>query len=166
MQEDTLEALKEITEVFKFELWLRFYFIQDNEGVMSINLSKEVLGQMENSYGHLAKLASNISSRELNPDVCQKVIVEHLMDHFDGKKYEIGYIPKILDTAAFKAEIQLFNTWAHLHEDQLDKNILNFNKWQELYDQWKQSENARKMTISFNMQQAQQNQQVQSKKTN
>ncbi|MFP4108594.1 MAG: hypothetical protein ACLFP9_03125 [Desulfonatronovibrio sp.] len=166
MQEETLEALKEISEVFKFELWLRFYFIEEEGERLQINLDEKVLEKMKQEYGHLAKLAADLNNTELNPVVCQKAIVEHLMDEFDGNKYEIGYIPKILDSAAFKAEIQLFNTWAHLHEEQLDKNILGFEKWKELYNEWKQSESARKIGLSLNMQEAQQNQQMGSKKTN
>lgn len=167
MRDKTQEALEDISEVFKFELWLRFYFIEEDNGSLRIDLDDQVIEKMGSVYGHLAKLASSLNRVVLNPVVCQEKIVEHLMDQFDGKKYEIGYIPKILDSAAFKTENQLFNTWTQLHEDQLDKTILSFDKWKELYDQWKQSESARKMELSLNMQEAQQKgQQVQSKKTN
>ncbi|MFN2267245.1 MAG: hypothetical protein ABR533_03145, partial [Desulfonatronovibrio sp.] len=71
-----------------------------------------------------------------------------------------------LDHAAFKAELELFNTWAHLHEVQLEKTILSFDKWKELYEEWKRSENAQKMEMSFSMQNAQQKTGPSSSKTN
>lgn len=166
MKDQTLEALQDIAEVFKFELWLRFYFIQEQDQSLRIDLEPEVLEKMKEDYGHLGRLAEQLNNREIDPSVCQKAIVEHILDEYDGKKYEIGYIPKILDMAVFKAEIELFNTWAHLHENQLDQKVLGFQKWMELYDEWKQSENARKMEMSFTMQDAQQMTHPGSEKTN
>ncbi|RQD63085.1 MAG: hypothetical protein D5R98_05170 [Desulfonatronovibrio sp. MSAO_Bac4] len=166
MQDKTLEALKEISEVFKFELWLRFYFIEQQDDKLRINLDPQVLEKMGNEYDHLAELASALNNIDLNPVVCQQAIVKHITTQFDGKKYEMGYVPKILDHAAFKAELELFNTWAHLHEEQLEKTILSFDKWKELYDEWKRSENAQKMEMSLSMQNAQQSTGASSSKTN
>ncbi len=166
MQDNKLESLKEISEVFMFELWLRFYFIEESHGNLRISLDDQVIEKMEGEYGHLAKLASALNNTELNPDVCQKVIVEHLMDQFDGKKYEIGHIPKILDSAVFKTEIQLFNAWTHIFEAQLDKTILSFGKWKELYGEWKQTEGAKNIGLSLNMQLIEKEGQAQSTKTN
>ncbi|WP_051617110.1 hypothetical protein [Desulfonatronovibrio hydrogenovorans] len=156
MQEKTLEALKDIAEVFKFDLWLRFYFVEEKDDKLQINLDDQVISKFEQEYGHLSRLAAEINKTELNPLTCQKAIVEHILDEFDGKKYEIGFIPKLLDMAVFKAEIQLFNTWAHLHEDQLEKNVLDFEKWKELYDEWKKTENAQKIALSFSTSEMQQ----------
>lgn len=166
MQQEPLESLEEISEVFKFEHWLRFYFIEENNGVLRINLDDRVMEKMKQEYGHLAALASTLNRIELDPVVSRQVIVEHLLDHFDGKKYEIGHIPKILDTAIFKTEIELFNAWTHLYEDQLEKTTLSFAKWKDLYDEWKQTESAKKIGLSLNMQVVQKEGQAQSKKTN
>jgi hypothetical protein len=166
MQQEPLESLEEISEVFKFEHWLRFYFIEENKGVLRINLDDRVMEKMEQEYGHLAALASTLNRIELDPVVSRQVIVEYLLDHFDGKKYEIGYIPKLLDSNSFKAEIELFNAWTHLYEDQLDKTTLSFAKWKDLYGEWKKSESAKKIGLSLSMHGGQQNGQVQSKKTN
>jgi len=166
MQEKNLESLKEISEVFKFELWLRFYFIEESNGKLSINLDDQVIEKMEGEYGHLARLASALKNTELNPEVCRKVIVEHLLDQFEGKKYEVGHIPKMLDKAIFKTEIQLFNAWTHIFEAQLDKTILSFDKWKELYDEWKKTESAKDIGLSLNMQGVQKEGQAQSRKTN
>jgi hypothetical protein len=167
MKDKKQEAIKEISEVFKFELWLRFYFIQENDGKLLLDLDEQVIDKMKKEYGHLAELASDMNKTELNPVVCQEYIVRHLTGHFEGKKYEIGYVPKVLDSVAFKAELQLFNTWAHLYEDQLDKNTLGFEKWKKLYDDWRESESARKIELSLSMHESQQKSgQVQSEKTN
>lgn len=167
MKDKKQEAINEIAEVFKFELWLRFYFIEEDDGKLTINLDDQVIEKMKEEYGHLAGLASDLNRIELNPVVCQKSIVGHLMNQFDGKKYEAGYIPKILDSVSFKAEIQLFNTWAHLYEEQLDKNTIGFNRFKELYDEWKQSESARQIELSLSMHESRQKGRViHSEKTN
>ncbi len=166
MQNKDLEAQEDISEVFKFEFWLRFYFIEEENGKLSINLDDQVIEKMEKEYGHLSNIASSLNKIELTPETCRQIIVEHLMDQFDGKKFEIGYIPKTLDTVAFKSEIQLFNTWAHLYEEQLDKNVLGFNNWIKLYEEWKKSESAEKIRLSLSMQEVRQNGNIQSEKTN
>lgn len=166
MQDKTIEALKAVSEVFKFELWLRFYFIEEDNGRLRIDLDDQVLEKMGQEYGHLAKLASGLNRVDLDPETCRKAIVEHLMDQYDGNEYEIGYIPRILDNAAFKNEIQLFNAWAHLHESQLEKNIIGFDRWNELYNQWKLSESGQKMSLSLSMQEAGQKMDTPSEKTN
>jgi len=148
----TKEAIKDLSRVFQFELWLRFYFIHDDEGKLSINLDEEMLQKMEEKYGHLAELARTLSEKEITPEACRQAIVEHIMHQFDGIKYDVGFVPRIMDHAVFKGEIQLFNTWAGLHEEQLDRKVLDFDRWIEIYDEWKSSEGAQKVNLALNIQ--------------
>ncbi len=148
----TSEAIQSLSRVFKFELWLRFYFIQDNEGKLSLDLDDQMLERLEKEYGHLSRLAGSLNHKEINPELCRKAIADHIMDEFDGKVYEIGLVPRILDNRIFKTEIQLYNTWVSLHEDQLDKKVLDFEKWLEIFDEWKKSESAREIGLTLDAQ--------------
>ncbi len=148
----TSEAIQSLSRVFKFELWLRFYFIQDNEDKLSINLDDQMLEKLEKEYGHLSKLAGSMNHKEINPEICRKAITDHIMNEFDGSVYEIGLVPRILDNRIFKTEIQLFNTWVSLHEDQLDRKVLDFDKWLEIFDEWKKSESAQKIGLTLDAQ--------------
>lgn len=152
IEDKTKEAIRDLSRVFQFELWLRFYFIHEDEGKLSINLGDEMLQKMEEKYGHLAELARTLSEREITPEECRKAIVEHIMHQFDGVKYDVGFVPRIMDHAVFKGEIQLFNTWAGLHEEQLDRKVLDFDKWIEIFDEWKSSESAQKVNMTLGTQ--------------
>jgi len=151
-KEKTSKAIDEISRVFKFELWLRFYFIQDKDGRLTINIEDPVLQKFEQKYGHLAGLAYSLNHKEITPELCHKVIVEHIMEQFDETAYEADFVPKILDHKIFKTEIQLFNTWVALCENQLDKKVLDFEKWLKLFDEWKTSESAQKIITTINIQ--------------
>ncbi|WP_291318318.1 hypothetical protein [Desulfonatronospira sp.] len=153
-EDKTREAIKDLSRVFQFELWLRFYFIHDDEGRLSINLDEETLQKMEEKYGHLGQLARTLTGKEITPETCRQTIVEHIMHQFDGTKYDVGHVPRMMDHAVFKGEIQLFNTWAGLHEEQLDRKVLDFEKWIEIYEEWKSSESAQKVNLALNIQDA------------
>ncbi len=151
-KEKTSKAIDEISRVFKFELWLRFYFIQDKDGRLTINIDDPVLQKFEQEYGHLAELAYSLNHKEITPELCRKVIVEHIMEQFDETDNEADFVPKILDHKIFKTEIQLFNTWVALCENQLDQKVLDFEKWLKLFDEWKTSESAQKIITTINIQ--------------
>ncbi len=151
-EEKTREAIKDLSRIFQFELWLRFYFVRENEGRHSINLDEELLQKMHEKYGHLAELAKTLNAKEITPESSRQAIVKHIMHNFDGIKYDVGLVPRIMDYAIFKGEIQMFNTWVGLHEEQLDRKVLDFEKWIEIYDQWKSSESAQKVSLALNIQ--------------
>ena len=151
-EDKTKEAIRDLSRVFQFELWLRFYFIHEDEGRLFLNMDDEMLQKLEEKYGHLAALARTLSEKEITPESCRQAIGEHIMHQFDGVKYDVGFVPRIMDHAVLKGEIQLFNTWAGLHEEQLDRKVLDFDKWIEIYDEWKASEGAQKVNLALNIQ--------------
>lgn len=156
-KEETSQAIHDLSQVFKFELWLRFYFIQEKEEKLVLNLDDQILQKIRENYGHLAELAQELNQKEeLTPEICRKAIVDHIQHQFDGHKYQAGLVPQILDHSIFNTEIQLFNTWASLHEDQLDQKVLDFEKWLELFNEWKQSDSAQKVAQSIKMEEQQQ----------
>lgn len=43
----------------------------------------------------------------------------------------------IFDSATFQVQMQLFNAWVQMHEEQLDRNFVDFGGWQKLFDDWR-----------------------------
>ena len=52
----------------------------------------------------------------------------------------------IMDSLAFKVQLQLFYTWLQLHDDQLDQTFMDFGTWQKLFTEWKESAPAKELS--------------------
>ena len=145
------KALKELSRVFKFELWIRFYFLQETDDKLQVFLSEEQMNKIHEEYGELADLVKNMTKVNLTPEASQKAIVEFIGEKYDGTKYNLGTVPEIMNSAGFRAEVEVFNMWVSLHEQQLDENFLPFHKWEEAFEEWKGTEQAKKIITSFTM---------------
>jgi len=149
MENKFQSAVEEVSKPFKFEHWLRFYFVHEDGEQLTIFLSPEHLQKLKEKYGQLARLAEDLNARVITPRLSQQIVARYIQETLDGTKYELGFIPRVLDSQEFNAEILGFNIWVSLHEDQLDEKVLDFDKWLEIYEQWKKTENARKIIMSL-----------------
>ncbi|WP_457571813.1 hypothetical protein [Desulfovulcanus sp.] len=149
MKNKIQSAVEEVSKSFKFEHWLRFYFVHEDGEELTIFLSPEHLQKLKEKYGQLARLAEDLNAKVITPQLSQQIVAKYIQETFDGTKYELGFIPRILDSLEFNAEIHGFNIWVSLHEDQLDEKVLDFDKWLEIYEQWKKTENAQKIIMSL-----------------
>ncbi len=145
------KILNDLTRVLKFELWLRFYFLKEEDGVFKLELSPEQMAKMRNEYGEVAELAEKMNSKELTPEVSQQLVVEFISEKYDGAKYDMEKVPNVMDSALFRAEVEAFNMWASLHEQQLDDNFLPFEKCLEAFEEWKKTEQAQSLITSLSM---------------
>ncbi|MFP4168781.1 MAG: hypothetical protein ACLFSY_08065 [Desulfonatronovibrionaceae bacterium] len=145
------KAVKDISRVFKFELWLRFYFLEEGANGLRIKLSNEQISKIQEEYKDLFGLVEKMMDRELTPDISQQVIVEFIGEKYDGIEFDLGVVPKVMDSALFRAEVEAFNMWVSLHESQLDEAFLPFEKWIEAFEEWKGTEQAKKVVTSLSM---------------
>ena len=71
----------------------------------------------------------------------------------DGKIIARDSAGMIFNSSTFQVQMQLFNTWVQMHEDQLERGFTEFGAWRKLFEEWRQSPGARelaeKMTISL-----------------
>lgn len=143
------QVLSDVSRVFMFEHWLRFYFVQEQEGEISLELTSAQLKKIHGTYGELGELAERMNGENLSPEICRSFIVDFLRDQYDGKKYPMGMVPQLLDQPVFQLELALFNVWANLHEAQLEEGILGFEKWEDFFSTWKESEQGRQVLLSM-----------------
>lgn len=145
-------ALNDMARVFHFEFWLRYYFIQEKDGNLYIELSEEQAKQMQAKFPDFWELVETVQNRPLSPELSQQSVVEFLQVNFEGKRYPANTVLKVLDSKDFSVEMYLFNTWVDLHEEQLMQKIFGFDYWMHIYDEWKTTEKGHQLSQSIKLQ--------------
>lgn len=145
-------ALNDMSKVFHFEFWLRYYFIEERDGALFIELTDEQLKQMQLQFPDFWELAETVKGRPLSPELSQQAVVEFLQVNFEGKKYPANTVLKVLDSKDFSVEMYLFDTWVSLHEEQLMQKIYGFDYWMHVYGEWKTTEKAQQLVQSLKVQ--------------
>ena len=140
MQKKFKAALKDATDVCKFENWLRFYFVQEQGNDLIIHIPDETLEHINNKYEYLSKLAEKLNNDTITPEKSQSVVTHFISETLDGVKYGTGLIQQVLDSKDFMAELSAFNIWVNAHEDQLDERVMDFEEWMQLFEAWKRTE--------------------------
>lgn len=145
-------ALTDMAQVFHFEFWLRYYFIEERDGNLFIELNPEQAKQMQTQFPDYWELVESVQGRPLSPELSQQSVVEFLQVNFEGKKYPANTVLKVLDSKDFSVEMYLFNTWLDLHEEQLMQKIYGFDHWMRIYEEWKATEKGQQLAQSLKVQ--------------
>lgn len=135
-QEDFQKQVAAILEVVIFENWLRFYFIHDQQGDLRLNLPEKSIARIGELYPRLLPLAEKLNGKSIDFDTSRKAVLNHLLEYVDGQTMPRGQAQRILSSPTFQVRLQLFHTWAQMHEDQLDQGFLEFGAWRNLFAQW------------------------------
>ena len=143
------KALKEATDVCKFETWLRFYFVRDKDGVLTVELEPEVLEHIQKEYPALAGLAQEYDRQVISPEKSQTTVVTFINNTLDGTRFKPGFIPSVLNSKSFSVEMNAFNIWLSAHESQLDEKVLDFAEWMQLFEAWKMTEKGQNTLLNF-----------------
>lgn len=133
-------ALKDVTDICKFETWLRFYFTQEVEDQLFIKIPEETLTYIQNEYPFLAQLAHTYNHKAMTPESAQRDTVEFIHHNLDGQSHEYGMVAQVLNSKSFTNEISVFNMWVQAHEEQLDAKVMDFVEWMQLFEAWKRTE--------------------------
>ncbi len=133
-------ALKDVTDICKFETWLRFYFTQESNTQLAIEIPEETLQHIHNAYPFLAELAQTYNNKPITPESAQRDTVEFIYHKLDGQAHEYGAVAQVLNSKSFSNEISVFNMWVQAHEDQLDQKVMDFVEWMQLFEAWKRTE--------------------------
>lgn len=145
-------ALNDMAKVFHFEYWLRYYFIEERENGLYINLTEEQLKQMQAQFPDYWDVVERMHGLPLSPELSQKAVVEFLQLNYEGKKYPANTVVKVLDSKDFSVEMYLFDTWVDLHEEQLMQKVYGFDYWMHIYDEWRNTDKAQQLIQSLRLQ--------------
>ena len=138
------QAVRQILEVIMFENWLRFYFISEPEGGgLAIAVPEQGLARIREKYPRFMPLVEDLNGREISFELSRQAVCTFVATQYDGKDMPVNMADVVLDSAGFQLEMQLFNNWVQGHEEQLDKNFLDFSTWQRLFAEWRNSDKVK-----------------------
>lgn len=151
MQQDKFkEVLKDVSDLCKFEMWLRFYFIQKKEKELVLNIPEDIIEGIKEEYPLLGGLAERLNNDTMTPEKSQNALLNYIGDKLEGKKHDSSSIPIVLDSKNFEAEMNAFHMWVNAHGKDLDKKVLEFKEWMQLFEAWKRTEKGQQVLSHLN----------------
>ncbi|WP_027719777.1 hypothetical protein [uncultured Desulfovibrio sp.] len=153
-QELFQNAVWQLLEAVMFENWLRFYFISEKpdapaepygETPLFLAVPDKGMERIKGLYPHLLPLAEDMNGREVDFETSRRAVCTFVLDNMDGKSMPKGMAATIFESATFQIQMQLFNAWVQMHEDQLDQGFLEFGAWRKLFAQWRETSGGRKL---------------------
>lgn len=134
-------ALKDITDACKFELWLRFYFTQEEEGQeLRLEVPEDIMSHIKQEYPQLSDMAEKMNGEVISPEKTQQTLIRHISQSLSGESYEPAMMPSVLNSKSFEVEMTSFHMWVNAHEDQLEEKVYDFKEWMEFFEAWKRTE--------------------------
>ncbi len=150
MSSDFKQALKEITDVCKFELWLRFFYVQEQEDQgLKINIPDHDLEHLHDKYPELSPLADNLNQQTITPEKSQQFLVDFISRNLDNKRFESHLIPGVLNSKSFEVEMTAFHIWVQANEQQLEEELQDFVDWMQSFEAWKRTQEGQNMLESL-----------------
>ncbi len=143
----TQEPTEYIAKIFRFEFWLRFYFVQEVDGALRLVLSEEEMKKLA-KYSPWDELAEDLLEKDLTPELCQTNLSTFLNRHYDGKQFVAGMVAKVLDSKELGQTQQMFTIWIQAHEQALEQKIWDFDHWEESFALWKKSDTGQQILLS------------------
>ncbi|WP_320174343.1 hypothetical protein [Maridesulfovibrio sp.] len=137
------QAVEDISEVFMFDHWVRFYFIFEEGKKLTVKVPEEVCTQIDKEFPKLKGLLDLMNNEEIDQQKSMNTVCSFIGARFDGTKYNSKIVPKVFDSKDFKMEMYLFNLWIKGHESYLESEVMAFHDWQELYAGWREQDEVK-----------------------
>ena len=152
-QEQFQTGVAKVLEAVMFENWLRFYFISEKpdaapsggEAPLFMAVPVKGMERIAELYPHLLPLADEMNGQEVTFEMSQRAICNFVATHVEGKSVARDSAAMIFNSSTFQVQMQLFNTWVQMHEEQLDRSFVDFGGWQRLFDEWRTTPAAREL---------------------
>ncbi|BCS88417.1 hypothetical protein [Pseudodesulfovibrio sediminis] len=129
-------AVKDALEIFQFDQWIRFYFVQEKDNELFVDIPNEVMDTIKEKTPGLHPFADLVNNAVTDYKRSQDNVCSFIAARLDGQKYEATILPQVFDNATFKVEMYIFNVWLKMHEQHLDEESMTFDDWMEMYEGW------------------------------
>lgn len=136
-------AVEDISEVFMFDHWMRFYFVFEEEKKLIVKVPDEVGEQVEKEYPGLKGLVDLFNDEEIDQQKSMNNVCAYIGARFDGTKYSPKIVPKVFDSKEFKMGMYIFNLWIKGHESYLESEVMTFTEWKDLYAGWREQDEVK-----------------------
>ena len=90
-------------------------------------------------------MAEELNGQEVSFETSRRAVCNFVLAHVDGQLIARDSAAMIFESATFQVQMQLFNTWVQMHEEQLDRSFVDFGGWQRLFDEWRNTPAAREL---------------------
>ncbi len=150
MQQKFKQDLKDITDICKFEFWLRFYFVQEEDNQLYIVIPEDIIEHIQKEYPFLADLATQLNNQSITPEKSQNTLISYIEKTMDHSQEDKASIYSMLNSKSFEIEMQLFHMWIEAHQDQLEESVLDFKEWMQLFEAWKRTEKGQHLINQMN----------------
>ncbi|SKA83651.1 hypothetical protein SAMN02745704_01692 [Paucidesulfovibrio gracilis DSM 16080] len=137
------KASEELLRIMMFEQWIRFYFLEDRDGTLYVNISQEALDRIGERQADLLPLAELMNGEEITYEKCQATVCSFAGSRLDGQRFAPEVLPKAFDSKDFKVEMYMFQLWNRLHEKFLDERFHDFEEWEEMIAEWNKLDEIR-----------------------
>ncbi len=145
MEKEFKGALKEICDVIKFEMWLRFYFAREAEGSVELEVPDDIMEHISKNYGLLYELARDLNHMEITPELSQKRVINFILTKLEGKRITPHLIPGVLNSKSFEIEVSVFHLWVKANEEELEEKVYDFKDWMQLFEAWKRTKKGQEL---------------------
>ncbi|SKA74873.1 hypothetical protein [Desulfobaculum bizertense] len=144
MASELIHAAADVSNVMKFENWLRFYFCSGEEGeAVKISIPKETLEDITAKYPDMVNLAEHYDGALIDYQRSCAEVCATVASAYDGTKYPSGLVQKAFDSKELKLEMYIFGLWMHAHEEMLDEETMSFEQWLDHFNAWKNSDEVK-----------------------
>lgn len=131
-------AVNAVSEVMKFETWLRFYFIAEQGDQLRVDIPEGVLDDIRAKQPHLADMAERYNGLDMDYETSRQEICNFLVGGV--KDMDMDMIPRVMDSPELRLEMHLFHLWMTGHESILDEEFTDFGWWLENFANWRDSD--------------------------
>ncbi|MBS3780898.1 MAG: hypothetical protein KGY41_10935 [Desulfovermiculus sp.] len=139
MADQFKQALKDVTDIGKFEFWLRFYYMTKEGEEHKIHIPESDMTTLQQDHPLLGGLADEMNNEIMTPDKSQQKLINYIQNRLDGERYDITRILSVLNSKSYQVEMNAFHIWVEAHEDQLEEKPMNFTEWMQLFEAWKRT---------------------------
>lgn len=144
MSTEFSKAISEVSQVLMFENWLRFYFIKEEEGgKLIIQVPEGAQKTVREEHPHLFALIEDLDGKEITFETSRNAVCTFVATQVDGSRVKQGMVDTVFNSNIFQVETQLFNIWVQTHEEQLDRSVMKFQSWIDMYGEWRSSDKVK-----------------------
>ena len=149
MADQFKQALKDITDICKFEHWMRFYYLSKEGNDLVLKIDESDVQTLRETHPQFGALAAELNNVVMTPEKSQQKLINFIQTKLDGEKYDMTRILSVLNSKSFQVEMNAFHVWVEAHEDQLEKNPMNFTEWMQLFEAWKRTGKGQEVLQTF-----------------
>ena len=130
--------LRHAEELILFEQWMRFYFIEEEGGILYIRMPQETFELVRHEFPALFPVAEALNDKPIDHQATLAILSEAMLNGVHALNNDQW--AEVLGGSGFKLTLTLLSTWVEAEEENLDEYPLGFSAWLGRFEAWRASE--------------------------